>query len=216
LTLVDSWPRLGPFQIISNMAKQLSWHAVERTVRQKGLTLFSPQDLRHLLNAPPVSISFLLTRAHKRGDVLKLRRGLYVLPDRIPSELAIANALIRPSYVSLHYALAYYHLIPESVYRVSSATTRTTRYFQIAEREYSYHHLKPTVFAGYGPERIGDQTVLIAEPEKAFLDTLYLAKLRRLTLPERMDTSGLNWKRVLGLARLYKRQELTDALQEFR
>lgn len=178
--------------------------------------LFSPQDLRHLLDTSEVSIRFLLTRAQKRGDVLKLRRELYALLDRIPSELAIANALLKPSYVSFHYAMAYYHLIPEAVYQVSSATTRATRRFQIAGRDYSYHHLKSAVFAGYKPERVGDQTVLIAEPEKAFLDTLYLATLRNLAPPERLDTSGLNWKRVLGLAHLYVRPDLMAALQEYR
>ena len=178
--------------------------------------LFSPQDLRHLLDTSEVSIRFLLTRAHKRGDVLKLRRELYALLDRIPSELAIANALLKPSYVSFHYAMAYYHLIPEAVYQVSSATTRATRRFQIAGRDYSYHHLKSAVFAGYKPERVGDQTVLIAEPEKALLDTLYLAALRLLAPPERLDASGLDWKRVLQLEQLYKRPDLMAALQEYR
>ncbi len=198
------------------MAKQLSWSLLERTVRQSGLRLFSPQDLRHLLNASEVSIRFLLTRAHKRGDVAKLRRGLYALPDRMPSELVIANALLKPSYVSLLYAMAYYNLIPEAVYQVTSATTRTTRRFQVAGREYTYHHLKPGAFSGYRPERVGDETVLIAEPEKAFLDALYLATLRRLELPERLDTSRLNWRSVLRLAGLYRRPDLMAALHEFR
>lgn len=198
------------------MAKQFSWSNVERTVRRSGLRLFSPQDLRHLLNASEVSIRFLLTRAHKRGDVAKLRRGLYALPDQLPSELVIANALLRPSYVSLHYAMAYYNLIPEAVYQVTSATTRTTRRFEVGGREFTYHHLKPGTFSGYRPERIRDQTVLIAAPEKAFLDTLYLATLRRLALPERLDTSRLDWKMVLQLARLYRRPDLLAALHEFR
>lgn len=198
------------------MAKQLSWPLVERALRQSGISLFSPQDLRHLLKASEVSIRFLLTRAHKRGDVEKLRRGLYALRDQAPSELAIANALLRPSYVSFGYAMAYYHLIPEAVYRVASATTRNTRRFQVGGTEYSYHHLRPTAFAGYKPQRVGVQTILIAEPEKAFLDSLYLATLRRLALPERLDARALNWKRVLELARLFGREDLIAALEEYR
>jgi len=198
------------------MAKQLSWPLVERTLRLSGLMLFTPQDLRHLLNASEVSIRFLLTRAHKRGDVAKLRRGLYSLGYQTPSELAIANALLKPSYVSLYYAMAYYNLIPEAPYEVTSATTRTTRRFQVAGKEYSYHHLKPAAFAGYRPERVGEQIVLIAEPEKAFLDALYLATLRGLPLPERLQTGALNWKRVIELAGLYGREDLKVALQEYR
>ena len=59
------------------MAKQLNWLQVDRLIRQRGLTLFSPQDLRHLLGASEMSVRFLLTRATKRGDVLKLRRNYY-------------------------------------------------------------------------------------------------------------------------------------------
>lgn len=198
------------------MAKQLSWPFVERTIRRSGMTLFSPQDLRHLLNASEVSIRFMLTRAHNRGDAQKLRRGLYALPDKAPSELEIANALVKPSYVSFHYAMAYYHLIPEAVYRVASATTRNTRRFQFAGTEYSYHHLKPAAFAGYKPERVGDRTVLIAEPEKAFLDSLYLATLRRLALPERLDARALDWRRVIKLGRLFGREDLMAALDKYR
>src|SRR3989304_5402614 len=198
------------------MAKQLSWHIVERTLRQSGISLFSPQDLRHLLNASEVSIRFLLPRAHKRGDVEKLRRGLYALRDQAPSELEIANALVKPSYVSFHYAMAYYHLIPEAVYRVASATTRNTRRFQVAGTEYSYHHLKHAAFAGYRPERVGDRIVLIAEPEKAFLDSLYLATLRRLALPERLDARSLNRKRVVELACLFGREDLMAGLEKYR
>lgn len=197
------------------MAKQLSWPSVERTLRKSGMSLFSPQDLRHLLSASEVSIRFILTRAHKRGDIDKLRRGLYALSDNAPSELEIANALVRPSYVSFHYAMAYYRLIPEAVYRVASSTTRNTRRFQVAGTEYSYHHLKSHAFAGYRPERIGDRTVLMAEPEKAFLDSLYLATLRRLVLPERLAARALNWKRVVELARLFHREDLMEALEEY-
>jgi hypothetical protein len=56
---------------------------------------------------------------------------------------------------------------------------------------------------------------LIAEPE-AFLDSLYLATLRRLALPERLDARSLNWKRVVELARLFGREDLMDALKEYR
>jgi len=198
------------------MAKQLNWAKVEQTLREKGMMLFTPQDLRHLLNASEVSIRFLLTRAHKRGDVAKLRRGLYALSYRTPSELAIANALLKPSYVSLYYAMAYYSLIPEATYQVTSVTTRTTRRFVVAGREYVYHHLKPRAFAGYRPERVGDQIVLIAEPEKAFLDALYLAMLRRTSLPERLNTSTLDWKRLRELSLVYGREDMLAALQEYR
>ena len=192
------------------MAKQLNWLQVERAIRQSGLTLFSPQDLRHLLGASEMSARFLLTRASQRGDVIKLRRELYVLPDRPASDLEIANRLFHPSYVSFEYALAYYHLIPEAVYEVTSATTRTSRRFEALGKTFTYRRLKPSAFTGYRPEKVGGRVVLIAEPDKAVVDSLYFASLGKLSLPERLDLSVLQRDRLQTWADLYQRPELVD------
>jgi predicted transcriptional regulator of viral defense system len=192
------------------MAKQLNWLQVERAVRQHGLTLFTPQDLRHLLGASEMSVRFLLTRAHQRGDVIKLRRELYVLPDHPASDLELANRLYPPSYVSFEYALAYYHLIPEAVYEVTSATTRTSRRFEALGKVFTYRHLKASAFTGYRPEKVGGRVVLIAEPEKALVDSLYFANLGKLSLPERLDTSTLQPDRLQTWANLYQRPALVE------
>jgi predicted transcriptional regulator of viral defense system len=136
------------------MAKQLNWLQVDRLVRQHGMTIFSPQDLRILLGTSEISMRFLLTHATKRGDVLKLRCELYTLPDHPASDLEIANRLYAPSYVSFEYALAYHHLIPESVYEVTSATTRTTRRFEALGKSFTYRRSGLAAFTGYRPERV--------------------------------------------------------------
>jgi predicted transcriptional regulator of viral defense system len=192
------------------MAKQLNWLQVDRLLRQQGLTLFSPQDLRHLLGASELSVRFLLTRATKRGDVLKLRRELYTLPDRPPSDLEVANRLYSPSYVSFAYALAYYHLIPEAVYEITSATTRTSRHFDVLGKGYTYRRIKRVAFTGYRPERVGGHVVLIAEPEKALVDSLYFASLGLLVLPERLDPAQLRRDRLDAWAALYQRPHLVE------
>jgi predicted transcriptional regulator of viral defense system len=194
------------------MAKQLNWLQVQRAIRQGGLTLFSPQDLRHLLGASEMSVRFLLTRAGKRGDVVKLRRELYTLLDQPASELEIANRLFRPSYLSFEYALAYHHLIPESVYEITSATTRTSRRFEALGKVYTYRHINPAAFTGYRPIRVGGHVVLIAEPEKALVDCLYFASLGKLSLPERLNLAGLKPDRLRAWAELYGRPELVERL----
>jgi predicted transcriptional regulator of viral defense system len=192
------------------MAKQLNWLQVDRFLRQRGITLFSPQDLRHLLGASETSVRFLLTRATKRGDVLKLRRELYTLPDQPASDLEIANRLYYPSYVSFEYALAYYHLIPESVYEVTSATPRTSRHFEVLGKGFTYRRIRRAAFTGYRPERVGGHVVLIAELEKALVDSLYFASLGLLALPERLDPAQLRRDRLRAWAALYQRPELVE------
>jgi hypothetical protein len=65
--------------VFSDMAKQLSWGPVERNLRYARLCLSTPQDLTNLFGASDISPHFLVTRAVRRGDILKLRRGLYAL-----------------------------------------------------------------------------------------------------------------------------------------
>ena len=69
----------------------------------------------------------------RRGDIIRVRKGLYVFgPDyrRGPwSREVLANLIYGPSYISLDYALAYYALIPERVEEVTSVTLSRSRRF---------------------------------------------------------------------------------------
>ena len=196
------------------MAKQLNWHLVENELRKNGVTVFSPQDLQHLVGASEVSLRFLLTRAVKRGDVLKLRRGLYGLAAHPPSELEIANLIYRPSYISFTFALSYYHIIPETVYAITSATTRTTATFSVLEKQFVYHRIKRTAFTGYIAERVNNRTIWLAEPEKALVDTLYFVALKKQGLPERIDTARLSKQKMRGYAKLFGYPDLEKNLEK--
>lgn len=195
------------------MAKQLSWPLVDKTLREAGLALFTPQDLANLLGGSEVSRRFLLTRAVKRGDVLKLRRSVYALTSSPPGDMQVANALYVPSYVSFNYALSHYHLIPESVYAITSATPRSSTSFHALGKRFTYHHLRPDAFTGYRAERVNDQTVWIAEPEKAVVDVLYFAVLGKLGRPDRLDTSGLSERKMRAFAKLFGREDLMEAVE---
>lgn len=199
-------------ELFSNIAKQLSWPLVDKTLREAGLALFTSQDVANLLGGSDVSRRFLLTRAVKRGDVLKLRRSLYALTSPSPGDMQVANALYPPSYVSFNSALAYYHLIPESVYAVTSATPRSSTSFDALGKHFSYHHLKREAFTGYRAERVEDQTVWVAEPEKAVVDVLYFAVLGKLGWPERLDSSALSRPRMQAYAKLIGRKDLMEAI----
>jgi predicted transcriptional regulator of viral defense system len=195
------------------MAKQLNWHFVENELRKKGVTVFSPQDLQHLLGASEIALRFLLTRAVKRGDVLKLRRGLYGLSAHTPSELEIANLLYRPSYISFTFALSYYHIIPETVYAITSATTRTTATFSVLEKRFVYHRNKRVAFTGSSAEKINNRTIWLAEPEKALVDTLYFVALKKQGLPERIDTARLSKQKMRTFAKLFDYPDLEENLE---
>ena len=196
------------------MAKQLNWPSAERKLREAGLSTFAPQDVIHLLATTDISARFLLTRAVKRGDVLKLRRGLYTLAAFPPSVLEAANALYRPSYLSFAFALSYYQIIPETVYTITSATTRTTATFTALGRQFVYRRIKRAAFTGYHAERVDNRVVWIAEPEKALVDTLCFVVLGKQALPERVHTDKLSKSKARAFAKLFGNEDLLKAVEE--
>lgn len=169
-----------------------------------------------------------LSRWQKRGLVVKLRQGMYLLNKndrRIePSLKFIANQLYSPSYVSLEYALWIYGLIPEAVFGVTSVTTKKTARFKNEMSVFIYQHIKPAAFRGF--KTVKDETgasVFIAEPEKAAVDFLYLNLSKFRTDPERVfelsyrfqNLEDLKPRRLIALAKIFEDARLMKAARAF-
>ena len=118
----------------------------------------------------------------KAGYLTKLRRGWYAFSECLQERdmaLLIANQLVTPSYISLHYALAYYGMIPEAVIQITNVTTQRTAQYETPIARYSYQTIAPHLYFGYQsiPMKtniLEQRSYLIATPEKALLDLLYL------------------------------------------
>jgi len=114
----------------------------------------------------------------KKGLLIRLRQGYYTFPEYNAKPdfiLYFANRIYRPSYVSLHSALAFYGMIPESVVQITSVTSLKTANFKNDFGEYNYKTLQKELMFGYDLKPMADgQTLQLAKPEKALLDLLYL------------------------------------------
>jgi predicted transcriptional regulator of viral defense system len=86
----------------------------------------------------------------------------------------MANRIYSPSYISFEMALAYHQLIPESVYGVTSVSTRRTYKFNTSIAQFQYRTIKPQLFFGYVIVGYNGKTYKMATPEKAILDYLYI------------------------------------------
>lgn len=184
------------------MAKIVNWPTFEATIRQKGLLLFTPIEITRLFGVSRVATTFLLHRYTKRALLVRYRRGLYALASANPPDPFIANKLYDPSYVSLEFALSYHGVIPETVYEITSVTTRPTCAFVAGGKRYSFRHIKKQAFTGYSTRRQEGVTFRIAEPEKAYVDLLYLRLLRGkkpLTRFRKGKLSPVKARRYAGL-----------------
>ena len=140
----------------------------------KGFTIFSLRDIWSL------DSSFHRRRLNEwqeKDYIRKVMRGYYIFSDLEMNEsvlFEIANRIYAPSYISLEMALSYYHLIPESVYGITSVSTRRTYTFKTPIAEFSFRTMKPALFFGYELVKYNSKVYKIASIEKAILDYLYL------------------------------------------
>lgn len=114
----------------------------------------------------------------KKGLLIRLRQGYYTFPEykgKPDFVMYVANRIYRPSYVSLHTALAFYGMIPEAVIQVTSVTSLKTAGFKNEVGEYIYKSVHQELMFGYTLKPIADGlTLQLARPEKALIDLLYL------------------------------------------
>ena len=195
------------------MERKLKPIYVQQSLQAKGVRLFSPSDFQRVFDVSLRGAQEFI-KDHCDDLFFKIRNGLYVLRADPPQEEAIANRLYAPSYISFEYALARDSIIPESVYAVTSATTRITREFIVNNKSFAYSRIKKQAYRGYRVEKMGGTTVLIAEPEKALVDYLYFVDLKRKTLNERLDVRKAKKKAVMEYARLFGRKSLMKLVKE--
>ena len=129
-------------------------------------------------NIDPKNVRLQLTRWVNSGRLYQLRRGLYSIAPPYqkvrPHPFLVANRLQRASYVSLQSALAFYGLIPETVYITVSVTAGRPERLVTPLGVFEFRHIKSTLLYGYQMTDLGGQNALVATPEKALLDLIYL------------------------------------------
>jgi predicted transcriptional regulator of viral defense system len=187
------------------------------TLRANKVYVFSKLDLTRLFGWSATSVTFLLHRYARKGVILRLKRGLYSLSGVAVSEFYIANILYEPSYVSLEAALAFHHVIPEVVYTITSVTTKATRTHRVKQLTYAYHKIKRQAYTGYEPIDQGGFTVLMATPEKAFVDYCYLVTkgVKAPLDPDRLRRDRLNEHLVRKYTELFKSYWLKKIIAEY-
>lgn len=132
-----------------------------------------------------------LGRWTRAGKLLRLKRGLYALPeDRRRTSLSLewlANRLYSPSYLSLEFMLSWYGLVPERVSAPTSVSPLKTATFRNPLGTFVYRNVKRELFFGF--QEVKDEFgkfVVVATAEKALLDTIYLG-VRGVLEPETFE-----------------------------
>src|SRR3989338_4853680 len=177
------------------MVKLVNQTIFAAKIKEKKLYIFNSSNICLLFGVSAVAASALLHRYKKRGFILQIKRGLYVFPEVLPPDVYVANKLYCPSYISLEFALSYHGVIPETVYEITSVTTKATRRFESLGKSFSYRKIKKTAYAGYEIQKQQGLSFNIANIEKAFVDVNYLRLMNKQKPISRFNKEKIDSRR---------------------
>lgn len=195
---------------------------IELKKQLKEFTVFSLADIKRIDN------NFHRRRLNEwqdKGYIIKVIKGHYIFSDLEINEnvlFEIANRIYSPSYVSFEMALSHYGFIPESVYGITSASSRRTYLFRTKLAEFNYKTIRPRLFFGYNIIRYGNKNYKIASPEKALLDYFYInpsiktdADYASLRVNKDIFLKIINKKKLLGYLNLFNQKTLARRIRSF-
>ena len=192
--------------------ESLSVLDIYKKIKERGLIFLDYAVLSKLTGYSNKNTLYKISQKLENKKVLKrLAPGLFLFTESSVSEFEIANFVYQPSYVSLETALSFYGILSQFPYTLTSVTTRKSKKVLIEEKEYTYSKMDLSLFWGY--ERKND--MLIASPEKAFLDTIYFASkgISRINLAD-LDLSVLNKVALITLAKKFNSDLILNKIKE--
>jgi predicted transcriptional regulator of viral defense system len=154
--------------------------------------IFSIQDIK---KHDPFFHRQRLNEWQKKGYIKKIKQNFYIFSDLEINEqvlFSIANHIYAPSYVSLEMALSFYNLIPESIYKITSISSKNTKTLGTPIGNFVYRHVKPSFMFGYTLKKYKNYYYRIAEMEKAILDYFYL----NTHIKNKEDFEGLRFNSI--------------------
>jgi hypothetical protein len=167
---------------------------------------FTHHDVAHAIGTKLASAEVLCSRYVKKGLLMRLKRGFYARTETL-SHLSqidlfrIANILQVPSYISLRTALSYYgitHQMQKGFFE--SISVKRTKTFEFGGLSFHYIKLRPELYRDF----VKRDGIFIALPEKAVLDTFYLASLGRYSLDgSSLDLTMVNNETLVEFSALY-------------
>lgn len=134
---------------------------------------FLTKEAATLLSVSANYAAIILMRLANEHAIVHLARGRWAYDNSV-DPLLLPNVLSYPmmSYISLYSALYYHGMIDQIPSVVFAISNGKTKIFHTPLGTVSLHKIKSELFTGY--ETYGNHSLLMATPEKALFDTLYL------------------------------------------
>ena len=175
------------------MSRRMSiykWIKAIEELKSKGIKIVHRSALEALYPHKEQSFNVIISRLSKLSVIKKITKNWYAIA---PYEIWEALPMIYPSaYLSLEWALSYYEIIDQKIYKITAVWLGKTKTTTIGNTIIELHKIKKELYFGY-------DTKHIAYPEKALLDLAYLKK----RLPKELNLELLDKQRLFRYMKKY-------------
>ena len=171
-------------------------------IKKMGRPIFTTHELTALSGKSPSTVVHSLNRLAKQGLLVKIYRGVWAEPGpRAVSPFEIIPYLFprRRVYVSFITALHLHGIVEQIPQVITLASTAHTSTLRTKAGIFSVHQIAPALFDGFDWYK-GEGNFLIAEPEKALIDSLYLSGRKKKqfgVFPELDFPPGFSFKKAV-------------------
>ena len=150
-------------------------------IRKMGRPVFTTHELTALSGKSPSTVVQSLNHLVKQGLLVKIYRGVWAEPGpREISPFEIIPYLFprQRVYVSFITALHLHGIVEQIPQVITLASTAHTNALRTKAGVFSVHQIAPAFFDGFDWYK-REGSFLIAEPEKALIDSLYLSSRKK-------------------------------------
>ncbi len=188
-------------------------------IKQLHRPVFTTHELATIsgksLSATTQALNFL----EKEGLIFKIYRGIWaeVGNERLSPYTVIPFLFARHrAYVSFISALHLYGIIEQIPQVITLASTAHTKIIHTKIATFSVHQMTPLFFDGFSWYK-GTGSFLIAEPEKALVDSLYLSACKKKQFgyfPELHFPKTFSFRRVKKWAKKIPNPKISSYVQK--
>lgn len=154
--------------------------SVIETIHKIGRLVFTTREIAGLTAGTMTSTTQCLKRLEDKGIIKKIVRGVWAFESDKRFSPFLVIPYLTPNhraYLSFISALHIYDVISQIPQTITVASTSHTKIIRTPIGTFHIHQIAPDFFDGFDWHKSGDY--LIASPEKAFVDCLYLAGRRK-------------------------------------
>ena len=164
-----------------------------KKLKEIGKSYYTLADLSKIYPGKKDSLKVLLSRLTKKKKILRLKRDVYILPEKFSEIEKIANQIYFPSYLSFESALSFFGILSQIPYSLIFATFLKPKKITLLDTSIEYRQIKKELFFGYFLKN----GLYLAFPEKALLDLLYFVSLGKLKINlKNIDFSKIKKKKL--------------------